>query len=340
MQKLKFPRVRVHDDGEPLRVAAPSVAVLLGRREFLKALGIAVGALAIPMTGFRRAWATARGRFFTAPERATLEALCDRIIPPDDGTPGGRALGAATYIEGLLTAFDRAGRTPPIYAGGPFSGRTPFPDNRDGTPSRRRPRDAFRHFIPLTRVQEIRWRAELFGSDMVRGADFNDALLGPLPGLRPIYRDGLAHVDAVAQMIAGQRYAALGTPDQDRVFGLLDTGSAGVRFAMIPRRDVTFLDILIVHTLEGCLAAPEYGGNLDLGGWQLVGLEGDDQPLGYSIFSRRDGVYHERPDHPMSTPNPDELDPTGALQPRPLSSDGDRIQRSIAQFSNLLANAC
>src|SRR5207302_1925543 len=148
--------------------------------------------------------------------------------------PGGRALGAARYIEKLLTAFDH--RRPLIYAGGPFSGRNPFPDNDTGTPSHVRPRDGLGHFVALTREQELRWRAELFGSDHVPGAD---------------------------------------------------------------------------------------------------------QPLGYSIFSRADGTYHERQDHPMSTPNPDEIDAmTGALAPRELSADGDRIQRSIAQLANALGGAC
>jgi len=50
------------------------------------------------------------------------------------------------------------------------------------------------------------------------------------------------------------------------------------------RRDAdTFIDTLIRHTLEGCFSAPEYGGNTHLHGWELVGLEVDSQPLGYSI---------------------------------------------------------
>src|SRR5215831_959733 len=110
-----------------LRWDAPqeSVALLLSRRQFLRAAAVVLGALALPYSRAERAWARAKGRFFTRSERATLEALCDRIIPPDD-TPGAAALGAGRYIEIMLTAFDRG--TPRIYAGGPFSGRTPFPN--------------------------------------------------------------------------------------------------------------------------------------------------------------------------------------------------------------------
>src|SRR5882724_13504236 len=189
MPKLKLPRRPENDEGWSLRVEPASVTLLLGRREFLKALGVLAAALATPLTTLERAFAHARGRFFTGHERATLEALCDRIIPPD-ADPGASALGAARYIERFLTAFDH--RVPLVFAGGPFSNRNPFPDNDDGTPSRRRPRNAFRRFIPLTRVQELRWRAELFGSASVPGADFNDAALGPLPGLRDVYRASLA----------------------------------------------------------------------------------------------------------------------------------------------------
>ena len=165
MLRLRFPRSITRASGplgaELRRDAAPLLVTLLGRRQFLRALGVLVTALAVPWTGARRAWAHANGRFFTAHERATLEALVDRIIPPDSD-PGARALGAAEYIEQLLTAFDH--HPPRIFAGGPFSGRAPFADEHTGTPSRRRPPDRFRHFIPLSRLEELRWRAELFGA--------------------------------------------------------------------------------------------------------------------------------------------------------------------------------
>ena len=282
-----------------------------------------LGAFAAPVTGVRRAAARARGRFFTGAERATLEALCDYVIPPD-ADPGATALGAVRYIESMLTALD--GRMSRIFAGGPFSGRAPFPDNDDGTPGRRRPRNAFKRFIPLTRLQEIRWRAELFGSTSMPGVtDFNDAALGPLVGLRDVYRSGLAKVEEVSVAVTGKRLGELGYEDRARVFAMLPGA-----FQPDPRRGgLRFHVLVVMHTIEGCFSAPEYGGNRKLAGWKMLGLEGDAQPLGYSIFSRAANAYNERPDHPMSTPNPDEI-----AAPRPLSPEGDAVQRLIVQLTS------
>ena len=313
---------------EPALPVPPRAApgLLFGRRHFLKGLAAVLLALASPFTRLRQVYAAARGRFFTADELATLEALCDRILPADGG-PGARDLGAPTYIERLLTAFDRP--VPLIFAGGPFSDRNPFPDNATGTPSRKRPRDAFRHFIRLTRSQRLRWRAELFGSDHVAGAAFNDAAAGgPLPGLRQIYREGLRAVDRAARNMVGAPYAQLTSDQQDAILAVLDR----TVFKPDARRGMSFVDVLIQHTLEGCFSVPEYGGNRDGLGWALLGLEGDDQPLGYSIYSAAKDGYNERPDHPMSTPNPDEL-----AGPRALSPDGERIQQSIVMLATAVS---
>jgi hypothetical protein len=333
MRQLKLPRRGAPSPGPPLPPelhwsqdgVRRSPLVLLGRREFLKALALLLAALATPLTRARQATAAARGRFFTRPESATLTALCDRILPAD-ADPGAVALGAPVYIERLLTAFDRRG-VPRIFAGGPFSHRNPFPNPRTGTPSRRRPRNAFQRFVRPTRVQELRWRAELFGTAAVSGADFNDAALGPLTGLRDLYRAGLQKVDEVATMTEGKPYAQLGTDAQDRVLALLDRDA----FRPDPRRENrTFVDLLVQHTLEGCFSVPEYGGNRRGEGWKMIGLEGDSQPLGYSLYSRRDDRYHERPDHPMTSANPDELD-----APRPISAEGRHIQDTIVAATRL-----
>ncbi len=354
MIRLRFaPRPAVHlapsrcDDG-PLALppelrwdcAPPRISLLLGRRQFLQAAGVALAVLTVPLVRTQRAAAFVRGRFFTRHEFETLEALCDRIIPPD-ADPGAKALGAARYISRLLTAFDR--RRPRIFGGGPFSGRTPFPDNDDGTPSNFSPTNSFRRFAPLTRLQELYWRGEILGSAAVPELAAIDAQLGGAkPGLRDVYRTSLAKVDQVAQTMHGAPFVDLATAQQDTVLAALDSGA----FAPDPRRaNRTFIDILIEHTLEGCFAPPEYGGNRKRGavpqGWRMIGLEGDNQPLGYSIFSRPLDTYVERPDHPMSTPNPDELGPGGVVVPKPLTADGAAMQNTIVQLSSFFSSgAC
>jgi hypothetical protein len=51
--------------------------------------------------------------------------------------------------------------------------------------------------------------------------------------------------------------------------------------------------------------------------------------------------YVERADHPMSTPNPDELGPGGVVQPKPLAADSRQIQMDISTLTNLVfGDAC
>ncbi|HEV7733545.1 MAG TPA: gluconate 2-dehydrogenase subunit 3 family protein [Candidatus Binatia bacterium] len=307
------------------------MALLLTRREVLKAASVVAAAMSLPLVRTEQAWARARGRYFTARERITLGALCDRVFPADHD-PGATALGVVKYVEGLLTALGV--RHPPIFTGGPFSGRTPFADAARGVPGRKHPRNAFKRFPALTPRQELAWRLELYGTAEVPELAAFEAQFGPPKvGLRDIYRAGLQKVDDVAQATAGAPYAKLSTTDQDTVFGLLDAGA----FAPDPRRNgATFIDIVIRHTLEGCFAAPEYGGNFRTRGWTMLGLEGDSQPLGYSIFDTTTGAYVERADHPMSTPNPDELGPGGTIVPRPLTADGLAVQTSIATLASII----
>src|SRR3989442_14932653 len=122
----------------------------------------------------------------------------------------------------------------------------------------------------------------------------------------------------------GKAFVGLEAAEQDAVFALFDSGPVSVRFKADRRRGVTFIDLLVQHTLEGCFGPPEYGGNRPLRGWTMLGLEGDHQPLGYSIFSRAKDGYNQRPDHPLSPPNPDQ--PSG---PRPIRARPNRVQDTI-----------
>ena len=336
MHRLRLPKrppPRTHLLPDALRWDAPaeSVGLLLGRRDFLKALGVLLAALAAPVVRVERAVARARGGYFTKKERATLEALVDRLLPPDAASPGAKDLGAARYIENLLTALD--GKKPRLFAGGPFSGRTPFPDPKTGMAGHKKPKNAFKKFVAPTRLQDIYWRGELFGTAGVAELVALDAQLGgPKTGLRDHYRSGLAKVDEIAEATKGGGFASLSTPDQDAVVAMLADGA----FAPDPRRDgETFFQIVTRHTIEGAFCVPEYGGNASSQGWALVGLEGDNQPLGYSIFSETAGEYVERPDHPMSTPNPDELGPGGTVVPKPISEDGKAVQDFIVLATSI-----
>ena len=298
------------------------------RRAFLRAAAIGGAALALPLRLPTRAFAAPRPRFFTRSERRTLEALCDRVLPPDRD-PGARELGAPRYVEALLTAFE--GDPPLLYAGGPFSGRTPFADRR-GRRSERRPENAFRRPLALTRLQELAWRAELFGSEAAGlPAELVAQREGPFPGLRDVYREGLAAVDALARERGGRPYYALAVAEQDDLLAALD-GPDAIHFS---GRSESFLDVVIRHVLEGCFSAPEYGGNRDGRGWRMLRIEGDSQPLGYSVYADASGTYRERRHHPMSTPNPDELR-GGTVAPQPLSDDGLSIQDKIADFAEFL----
>ena len=309
------------------------------RRGFLRALGWVLAGFAVPLKAGARGLAAATRpfsgsapRFFSDHELASLEALCDRILPPD-ADPGARSLGAAAYIETLLTAFDDP--VPRLFARGPFSGRNPFPNLQQGIPSPRRPANSFLVSVGPSRLQELFWRAEILGSAAAGLPPHLESQQGgPRVGLRDVYRSALAKVDEVAQSKLGLPFVELSPEQQDAIFGAIDSPAV---FPPDPiRNGRSFVDLLIRHTLEGCFAPPEYGGNANADGWRMIGLEGDTQPLGYSLYSRREHRYRERPDHPMSTANPDELAADGSLAPRPLSSDGRAVQRTITTFARFL----
>jgi gluconate 2-dehydrogenase gamma chain len=56
--------------------------------------------------------------FFTADEAATIEAIVDRLIPPDDNGPGGKDAGCAVFIDRQLAG--PYGRSEGLYTRAPF----------------------------------------------------------------------------------------------------------------------------------------------------------------------------------------------------------------------------
>ena len=266
------------------------------RRDLLRYLGgIAVTtAIPFPVAGCDNGTTTPpQTGYFTDEERAALGALANAVLPPDD-TPGGRDLGAVAYVERLLTAFDTPGAAPAIYAGGPFSGRAPFADD-NGAPSTNFPPSSFATYLPLDRVKDAGWRVQIFGSSALPGGAPNDALLGVVKGLRDQVKEGLATA-------IGGASPPLDQMSQDDLITFLNTGLS-----------VEFRQLVIDLVCQAAFAPPEYGGNPDLAGWKLTHFEGDQQPLGYSVWSTAQNKYVERPDAPMTTPT--------VTDPEPLDQD-------------------
>ncbi len=260
------------------------------RRVFLRIAAAGAASAALPGCGTSPVPPTPvtapPGSFFTDAEWRALNALCDAVLPPDD-VAGGSALGVATYIDTLLRAFDF---TPPlIHAGGPFSGRYPFRNAIGGTASTDFPDNEFSHFLPLSRVADRAWRLRIFGSANVPGGGPNDALNGPVIGLQDLVKNGIA----AAMAAATGPVESLDAEGLDALFGSLDPSFTGPFAELVG---------------EGALAAPEYGGNAQLAGWKMVHVDGDVQPLGYSIFDESTNTYVERVPVSTADPGPD-LDP-------------------------------
>ena len=66
-----------------------------------------------PQAAMPGAW-----RYFTDDEARTVEALVDRLIPPDPETPGGKDAGCAVFIDRQLAG--PYGHNEGLYAAGPF----------------------------------------------------------------------------------------------------------------------------------------------------------------------------------------------------------------------------
>jgi hypothetical protein len=273
------------------------------RRDFLRLAGTAVTVAVLPACGGSK-----KRAFFGDAERRAAAALADHLLPRDQD-PGASDLGVVDYIENLLTAFESD--PPAIFASGPYSGRAPFP-TQQGTPSTHFPPDEFAVFEPLDRVTEYVWRLKLYGSKGVPGGGPNDAALHrPVIGLRELVPQGLE--DALSR--AGAPLETLAPAQLEAVWVALDPAFRS-RFQQL--------------VYEGAFAPPEYGGNRDLAGWRIAHFDGDSQPLGFSVWSETAQAYRERPDKPMTgpepLPDPDPIDPqTQALIEEIVAALGGQV---------------
>lgn len=260
-----------------------------------------------------------------------LNAPSQASCPDGGDVDGDGVVSTADVIDAESAVFDAR----PAFAGGPFSGRQPqphfaiegtacqvchvAPDQREAAAPPRAPAtsnvyppDFFAQFSRLPRLQRLSWRIRIVGAATVPEVVDNPLTTTLLEtDLRRKYREGLAALDTLAQEQFGQPFVALTAAQQSLVLG---------------KADPDFVTLLTYHTVEGLLCPPEYGGNRDLLGWQLVGFDGDSQPLGYEIYDESvPGNYRERPDKPNSGPNPDE--------------DCRGFNAGINNFLNIISNA-
>ena len=230
----------------------------LTRRELLQRGGLLAVAVFVPL-GCRQSSAPAiavpldraGAAFLSNAEMATLRAVVDRLIPPDDLAVGGAEVGCADGIEALLSAFSVD--PPRIFAGGPFSDRGGATVNN------------FAQFIPLDAYEALAWRLRIEGSQERPEFEFN----GPITGLQQVYRDGLAAL--------GEGFASASPVAQE----LQLRGSDPAVQALV--------DVAFPHCLQFMYGAPEYGGNRDLKGWQFTDYDGDVQPRGYTAAEVEEG---------------------------------------------------
>jgi gluconate 2-dehydrogenase gamma chain len=102
-------------------------------------------------------------RYFTADEAVTMEALVDRLIPPDPATPGGKDAGCAVFIDRQLAG--PYGHFQGLYEAGPFHTGT----SQQGPQSPVNPRD---HYRSALAALDAHCRA---AHDGTRFADLSDA---------------------------------------------------------------------------------------------------------------------------------------------------------------------
>jgi hypothetical protein len=267
----------------------------VGRRELIRLIGGAatIFASAPGIAGCKSD--KGQSAVFSDDERSALAAFADVIIPPDD-EPGGAALGAVDFIERLVTAFDDASVIPPIFAGGPFSGRQPLPDET-GHASANFPPNDFATFIELDRVNEAAWRLKVLGSAGLPNGAPNEQLKGALKSLKDQILDGIHSAMKTSETPITQQ------PYDD----LLVTFNSQLQ---------DWKDLMVELVTQAAFAAPEYGGNIGTAGWKMCHFEGDGQPFGYSQWDGKQFV--ERPESPLSTANP-------GPDPAPIGADVDML---------------
>ena len=119
--------------------------------------------------------------FFSGPEGKAMEAIADRIIPPDPQTPGGKVAGCAVFVDRQLAG--PYGRQDGLYVQPPFHAGTP----NQGSQSEAGPAQKYREALalggtrPLPELYKAAGARLIFDSDgMAELIDLVEEALGTL----------------------------------------------------------------------------------------------------------------------------------------------------------------
>ena len=93
-------------------------------------------------------------------------------------------------------------------------------------------------------------------------------------GASEAYRSGLAALDAYSQYTRGGPFVDLSTIDQDSVLIDVQTGAATGAGAGFVGNSGSFFNLVKGHTWQGMFGDPQYGGNVDFAGWDLIHYPG------------------------------------------------------------------
>jgi hypothetical protein len=96
----------------------------------------------------------------------------------------------------------------------------------------------------------------------------------------PLYRGGLAGLDAASQKRFVKPFAALASEQQDEMLAALEAGALEGWTGGKGAPPATFFEAVRAHTIIGFLADPKYGGNRAYAGWKVVGYPGGGHHLG------------------------------------------------------------
>jgi gluconate 2-dehydrogenase gamma chain len=88
------------------------------------------------------------------------------------------------------------------------------------------------------------------------------------------YRAGLAALDRYSRYSRGAAFTALSGRDQDSVLIDLQTGSATGAGAGFVGSSAAFFNMVKDHTWQGTFGDPQYGGNANFVGWDLLRYPG------------------------------------------------------------------